>query len=87
MKRKILSITSFITIFIPITMLFVWKPTASNATTIAIGYCVFIAISFLYALFLFFKARFRDIYIKIGLAVNAIYLLGVLGFVVFPRFF
>mgnify|MGYP000688916469 CR=1 FL=1 len=53
MKNKILSIISLITIFIPITMLFVWKPTSPSATVIAIGYCIFIAVSFCYALFLF----------------------------------
>lgn len=87
MKSKILSIISFITIFVPITMLFVWKPTAPNATAIVIGYCIFIAISFLYALFVFCKVHLRDIYIKIGLVVNALYLLGVLGLVVLPRLF
>lgn len=87
MKNKILSIISLITIFVPITMLFVWKPTSPNATTIAIGYCVFIAISFFYALFLFTKMHIRDIYAKIGLIVNALYLIGVLALVVFPRLF
>lgn len=83
--NKILSIISLITIFVPITMLFVWKPTSSNATAIAIGYCIFIAISFLYALFLFLKLHIRDIYTKIGLGVNALYLIGVLALVVLPR--
>ena len=55
MKEKILSIISLVTIFVPLTMLFVWKPTAANATAIAIGYGVFIVASFLYALFLFLK--------------------------------
>lgn len=87
MKNKILSIISLITVFVPITMLFVWKPTSLNATTIAIGYCVFIAVSFLYALFLFLKMHIRDIYAKIGLAVNALYLIGVLALVVLPRLF
>lgn len=87
MKNKILSITSLITILVPITMLFVWKPTAPNATTIAIGYCVFIAASFLYALFLFLKMHIQDIYAKIGLVVNALYLMGVLALVVLPRLF
>ena len=35
MKEKILSIISLVTIFVPLTMLFVWKPTAANATAIA----------------------------------------------------
>lgn len=83
--KKILSVISLITIFVPITMLFVWKPTAPNATAVAIGYCIFIVISFLYALFLFCKQHLRDVYVKIGLGVNALYLLGVLALVVFPR--
>lgn len=87
MKNKILSIISFITIFVPFTMLFVWKPTTPNATPIAIGYCVFIAISFFYSLFLFLKMHIRDIYTKIGLAINALYLIGVLALVVLPRLF
>ncbi len=72
MKDKILSIISLITIFVPITMLFIWKPTASNATAIAIGYCIFIAVSFLYALFLFGKMHIRNVYTKVGLGVNAL---------------
>lgn len=85
MKNKILSMISFITVFVPITMMFVWKPTALNATAIAIGYCIFIAISFFYALFLFCKEHLRDIYVKIGLGVNALYLFGVLTLIVIPR--
>lgn len=87
MKNKILSIISLITIFIPISMLFVWKPTAPNATTIVIGYCIFIAISFAYSLLIFFKMHIRDVYTKIGLGVNTLYLLGILGLVVLPRLF
>lgn len=83
--KKTLSVISLITIFVPITMLFVWKPTAPNATAVAISYCIFIVISFLYALFLFCKQHLRDVYVKIGLGVNALYLLGVLALVVFPR--
>lgn len=85
MKNKILSMISFITVFVPVTMLFVWKPTAPNATAIAIGYCVFVAISFFYALFLFCKQHLRDIYVKIGLGINALYLLGILVLIVLPR--
>lgn len=83
--KKFLSIISLVTIFVPITMLFVWKPTSPNAAAIAIGYFIFIAISFLYALFLFLKLHIRDIYTKIGLGVNALYLIGVLALVVLPR--
>lgn len=83
--KKMLSIISLITIFVPITMLFVWKPTAPNATAIAIGYCIFVLISFFYALFLFCKQGLRDIYVKIGLGINALYLLGILALVVLPR--
>ena len=53
MKEKILSIISLVTIFVPLTMLFVWMTTAANATAFDIGYGVFIVASFLYALFLF----------------------------------
>lgn len=83
--KKALSIISLITIFVPITMLFVWKPTSPDATALAIGYSIFILASFLYALFLFFKLHLKDIYVKIGLIVNAIYLLGILFLVVIPR--
>ena len=87
MKEKILSIISLVTIFVPLTMLFVWKPTAANATAIVIGYGVFIVASFLYALFLFLKKQQRDIYVKVGLGVNAFYLLGILFMVIIPRLF
>ena len=52
-----------------------------------IGYGVFIVASFLYALFLFFKRQQRDIYVKVGLGVNALYLLGILFMVIIPRLF
>lgn len=84
--KKGLSIISFITIFVPISMFFVWKPTSPNATAIAAGYSIFILISFLYTLLLFCKVHLRDIYVKVGLAVNAIYLLVILFLVVIPRF-
>lgn len=61
--------------------------TAANATAIAIGYGVFIVASFLYALFLFLKKQQRDIYVKVGLGVNAFYLLGILFMVIIPRLF
>ncbi|KAJ51689.1 Ca2+/Na+ antiporter [Clostridium tetanomorphum] len=85
MKDKILSIISFITIFVPITILFVWKPTNPNATAIVIGYCIFIALSFCYTFFLFAKKQLRDIYTKISLALNGLYLIGILALIVFPR--
>ena len=50
-----------------------------------IAYCVFAALSFLYALFLFVKMRFRDIYTKIALGVNAVYVVGIFFTVILPR--
>lgn len=85
MKDKILSIISFITIFVPYTILFVWNPTAPNTTVVVIGYFIFIALSFFYALFLFTKKHLRDIYTKISLGMNGLYLMGILVFVVLPR--
>ena len=87
MKDKVLSVISLITVFIPITMLFVWRPTASIATSIAIGYGIFILISFAYALILFCKKQLRNIYVKLGLAINTLYIVGIFGFVVIPRLF
>lgn len=87
MKDKILSIISLITVFVPFTVLFVWKPTNPNATTIVMGYIVFIIISFFYTLYLFVKKRFRDIYTKVALGVNGLYLAGILVLVVIPRLF
>lgn len=60
MKDKILGIISLITVFVPFTIFFFWKPTAPNATAIIIGYCIFIALSFCYALVLFFARHQRD---------------------------
>ncbi len=85
MKNKILSIIALVTVFIPFTVAFVWEPISPNATAIIIGYCVFIAASFLYSLFLFLKMKLRDNYTKIALGVNGLYLAGVLATVVFPR--
>lgn len=48
MKEKILSIIALITVFVPLTAVFVWEPTSPAATTIIIGYCIFAALSFLY---------------------------------------
>lgn len=85
MNDKILSIISFITVFVPITILFVWKPTDPNATGIVIGYFIFIALSFFYSLFLFTKRHLRDTYTKIALGLNGLYLVGILALVVIPR--
>lgn len=85
MKEKILSIIALITVFVPLTAVFVWEPTSPAATTIIIGYCIFAALSFLYALFLFVKMRFRDINTKIALGVNAVYVVGILVTVIIPR--
>ena len=88
MKEKILSIISLVTIFVPLTMLFVWKPTAAKCNSYCyLVYGVFIVASFLYALFLFLKKQQRDIYVKVGLGVNAFYLLGILFMVIIPRLF
>lgn len=85
MKDKILSIIALITIFVPITVLFVWKPSDPNATAIVIGYCIFIALSFFYSLFLFAKKHLRDTYTKIAFGLNSLYLVGILALVVIPR--
>lgn len=85
MKEKILSITALITVFVPLTAAFVWKPTSPSATAIIIGYCIFAVLSFLYALFLFTKMKFRDIYTKIALGLNAVYVVGILATVVIPH--
>ncbi|MVB12288.1 hypothetical protein CAFE_30210 [Caprobacter fermentans] len=86
MKNKILSIIAFITVFVPMTIFFVWKPTDPDVTGIVIGYFIFIALSFIYSLFLFAKMHMRDIYTKIALGLNGIYLVGILALVVIPRF-
>lgn len=85
MKDKVLSIISLITVFVPFTIVFFWKPTDPNATSIIICYCIFIALSFCYALFLFAKKHLRDTYTKISLGVNGLYLVGILVFVVIPH--
>lgn len=85
MKEKILSTIALITVFVPLTAVFVWEPTSPAATAIIIGYCIFTALSFLYALFLFVKMHFRDIYTKISLGVNAVYVVGILVTVIIPR--
>lgn len=85
MKDKILSIIALITVFVPITILFVWNPTDPNATGIMIGYFIFIVISFFYSLFLFVKKHLRDTYTKISLGLNGLYFVGILALVVIPR--
>ena len=82
---KLLSIIALITIFVPIAALLFWKPDASYATGLVIGCCIFAAISFLYALFLFFKMKIKNTYVKIALGVNAVYVVGILITVVLPR--
>ena len=85
MKDKILSMIALVTVFVPLTAVLVWEPTSPAATAIIIGYCIFAALSFLYALFLFVKMKFRDIYTKIALGLNAVYVVGILVTVVIPR--
>lgn len=87
MKEKILGIICLLTAVVPISLLFVWKPTAPNATGIVIGYGIFILLSFIYALFLFVKKHLRDIYTKIGFALNSLYLVAILILVILPRLF
>lgn len=62
-EKKVLCLIALITVFVPLTAVLVWKPTAPAATAIIIGYCIFAALSFLYVLFLFVKMKFRDIFI------------------------
>lgn len=85
MKEKILSTIALVTVFVPSTAAFIWKPDSPAATAIIIGYCIFAAVSFIYALFLFFKMKLRDIYIKIALGVNAVYVVGILVTVIIPH--
>ena len=85
MKEKILSTIALITVFVPLTAAFIWKPDSPAATAIIIGYCIFAAISFIYALFLFVKMKLRDINTKIALGVNAVYVIGILVTVIIPH--
>lgn len=85
MKEKILSTIALITIFIPLTAAFIWKPDSPAATAIIIGYCIFAVVSFIYALFLFVKMKLRDNNTKIALGVNAVYVVGILVTVIIPH--
>ena len=85
LKEKILSIIALVTVFVPLTAAFVWKPDSPAATAIIIGYCIFATVSFLYALFLFVKMKLRDINTKIALGVNAVYVIGILVTVIIPH--
>jgi hypothetical protein len=42
----VLSTIAFITVFIPLIVVFFWKPDNPNATSLLIGYFIFIGISF-----------------------------------------
>lgn len=59
-KENILSKIAFLTIFVPLTVAFVWKPTSPFATATIIGYCIFAALSFVYALFLFTRPCLKN---------------------------
>ena len=85
MKEIILSMIALVTVFVPLTAVLVWDPPSPAATAIIIGYCIFGGLSFLYALFLFVKMKFRDIYTKIALGLNAVYVVGILVTVVIPH--
>ena len=85
MKEKVLSMIALITVFVPLTAAFVWKSDSPAATAIIIGYCIFAAVSFVYALFLFVKMKLRDINTKIALGVNAVYVVGILVTVIIPH--
>ena len=85
LKEKILSTIALITIFVPLTVAFVWKPDSPAATAVIIGYCIFAIVSFLYALFLFFKVKLKDINTKIAFGVNAVYVIGILVTVIIPH--
>jgi len=85
MKDKILSMIALITIFVPMTVVFFWKPDNPNATALLIGYFIFIALSFCYTLILFMKKHLRNTNTKIALGVNSLYLAGILILVILPR--
>jgi len=85
MKDKILSIIAFVTVFFPMTVFLVWEPADPNATSIVIGYCIFIVLSFCYTWFLFVKKQLKNTYTKISLGLNSFYLLLILVSVVLPR--
>ena len=85
MKEKVLSMIALITVFVPLTAAFVWKSDSPATTAIIIGYCIFAAVSFVYALFLFVKMKLRDINTKIALGVNAVYVVGILVTVIIPH--
>ena len=85
MKNKVLSTIALITIFIPLTVVFFWRPDNPNATALLIGYFIFIAFSFCYSLFLLIKKHLKDTNTKIALGVNSLYLAAILILVVIPR--
>lgn len=87
MKDKIASTIALITIFVPLTVVFFWKPDNPNATTLLIGYFVFIVLSFCYCLFLFIKKHLKEPNTMIALGVNSLYLAGILILVILPRIF
>ena len=60
MEEKVLSMIALITVFVPLTAAFVWKSDSPAATAIIIGYCIFAAVSFVYALFHFCFLRLGD---------------------------
>lgn len=85
MKDKVLSTIALITVFVPLTVVFFWKADNPNATALLIGYFIFIALSFCYALYLVAKKHLRNTSTKISLGVNGLYVVGILISVVLPR--
>ena len=87
MKEKILSIISLVTIFVPLTMLFVWNLRLQMQQLLLLV-TVFLLLPVFFTHYSYFsKKQQRDIYVKVGLGVNAFYLLGILFMVIIPRLF
>ncbi len=86
MKNKVLSMIALITVFVPLTVVFFWKPDNPNATALLVGYFIFIALSFFYSLFLFAKKHLKDTLTKVALGLNGFYFLGILILLIIPRF-
>ncbi len=85
MRDRILSIISFITVFVPLTIFFIWRPADPDTTGIVIVYYNLIALSFGYTLFLFAKKQLRDIYTIISLGLNGLYFAAIFILAVIPR--
>ena len=92
MKKKILTIISTVTVFVPWTILLLrtneWALESPTAEIMITSYAIFMIISGLFTLFSYTKGKAQNNLMKISLVVNSLYAVvgvAIIGMMVIPN--